>query len=253
MKVVGIIPVRYHSTRLPGKALADIGGKTMVERVYRQATKARVLDKVIVATDSKRIHKVVKGFGGEVRMTSPRHPSGTDRVAEVASKLKMPSKSIVVNIQGDAPLLPPQMIDQLVKPLLDRPDLDMSTLYHQIKNHRELFNPNIVKVVVDKEGFALYFSRLPLPYLRDQETFDYFYEHIGPYAYRKSFLLKFSRLSMGKLERAEKLEQLRVLENGYRIKMVETKYDCIEVDTPRDLEKVREITKKLRNHRVHRG
>ena len=241
MKVVGIIPVRYHSTRLPKKALADIGGKTMVERVYRQATKARVLEKVIVATDAKGIYKVVRGFGGEVKMTSPRHPSGTDRVAEVASRLKMPGKSIVVNIQGDAPLLAPQMINQLVKPLLDRPDLDMSALCHRIKDYRELFNPNIVKVVVDKEGFALYFSRLPLPYLRDQETFNYFYKHIGPYAYRKGFLLKFSGLPMGKLERAEKLEQLRVLENGYRIKMVETKYDCIEVDTPRDLQSVRKM------------
>ncbi|MCD5391135.1 3-deoxy-manno-octulosonate cytidylyltransferase [candidate division NPL-UPA2 bacterium] len=244
MRVVGIIPVRYHSTRLPAKALADIAGKTMVERVYSQAARAGVLEKVIVATDTKRIYKVVRGFGGEVRMTSPRHPSGTDRVAEVASKLKMPGEGIVVNIQGDAPLIPPRMINQLVKPLLDNPDLDMSALYHGIEGYRELFNPNIVKVVIDKEGFALYFSRLPLPYLRDEETFNYFYKHIGPYAYRKSFLLKFSRLPMGRLEEAEKLEQLRVLENGYRIKMVETKYDCIEVDTPRDLEKAREIIKK---------
>ncbi len=245
MKVAGIIPARYASRRFPGKPLADIGGRTMVERVYRQAKKSKCLERVIVATDDERILREVKRFGGEVSLTSSRHRSGTDRVAEVASRLKMPKAGIVVNIQGDAPLLPPGMIDRLVKPLLDHPEVNMAALCGRIREARELSNPNIVKVVLDKEGFALYFSRLPIPCLRDKGTFNFqlstfnYYKHIGPYAYRKSFLLKLAGMAPTPLEKAEKLEQLRVLETGYRIKMIKTNYDCIEVDTPADLRKVR--------------
>lgn len=245
MRIVGIIPARYASRRFPGKPLADIGGQTMIERVYRQARKSRVLERVIVATDDERILWEVRRFGGEVRATSSRHRSGTDRVAEIASRLKIPRDGVVVNIQGDAPLLPPAMINQLVKPLLDCPEVNMTALCGRIKEARELSNPNIVKVVLDREGFALYFSRLPIPYLRDKKTLNFalstlnYYKHIGPYAYRKSFLLKLAKMAPTPLEKAEKLEQLRVLENGYRIKMVRTRYDCIEVDTPADLRKVR--------------
>ncbi len=243
MKVIGIIPARYTSCRFPGKPLADIGGRTMIERVYRQAKKSRVLERIIVATDDERILREVRNFGGEVVATSSQHRSGTDRVAEVASRLKLPREAIVVNIQGDAPLLPPGMIDRLVKPLLAHPKINMTALCGRIKETRELSNPGIVKVVLDKEGFALYFSRLPIPYFRDKtlpsqlSTFHY-YKHIGPYAYRKPFLLKLAKMTPTPLEKAEKLEQLRVLENGYRIKMVKTRYNCPEVDTPEDLRKV---------------
>ncbi|NOX97745.1 MAG: 3-deoxy-manno-octulosonate cytidylyltransferase [Nitrospirae bacterium] len=246
MRIIGIIPARYASQRFPGKPLADIGGRTMVERVYRQAKKSKVLERVVVATDDERILREVKRFGGEVRVTSSRHRSGTDRVAEAASRLKIPGDGVVVNIQGDAPLLPPGMIDRLVKPFLAHPEVKMAALCCRIKDEGELSNPNIVKVILDKKEFALYFSRLPIPYLRDKtlnfklSTLNY-YKHIGPYAYRKSFLLKLARMVPTPLEKAEKLEQLRVLENGYRIKMVKTKYDCIEVDTPADLKKVRAI------------
>ena len=250
MKVAGIIPARYASRRFPGKPLADIGGRTMVERVYRQAAKSKVLERVVVATDDERILREVKRFGGEVSFTSSRHRSGTDRVAEVASRLKMSPDGIVVNIQGDAPLLPPGMIDRLVKPLLDHAEVNMAALCSRIREPRELANPNIVKVVLDREGFALYFSRLPIPYLRDKTSGSQLsafsfqlsalnYKHLGPYAYRKSFLLKLAGMAPTPLEKAEKLEQLRVLENGYRIKMVKTNYDCIEVDVPADLKKVR--------------
>jgi len=246
MRIIGIIPARYASHRFPGKPLANIGGRTMVERVYRQAKKSKVLERVIVATDDERILREVKRFGGEVRVTSSRHRSGTDRVAEAASRLKIAGDGVIVNIQGDAPLLPPGMINRLVKPFFAHPEVKMTALCCRIKEAGELSNPNIVKVVLDKEGFALYFSRLPIPYLRDKtlnfkpSTFNY-YKHIGPYAYRKSFLLKLAKMVPTPLEKAEKLEQLRVLENSYRIKMVKTKYDCIEVDTPADLKKVRAI------------
>lgn len=246
MRAVGIIPVRFTSCRFPGKPLADIGGRTMVERVYRQAKKSRALERVIVATDDERILREVKNFRGEVMVTSSRHRSGTDRVAEAASRLRLPREAIVINIQGDAPLLPPGMIDQLVKPLLDHPEINMTALYGWIKEPRELSNPNIVKVVLDREGFALYFSRRPIPYPGDKtlhsplSTLNY-YKHIGPYAYRKPFLLKLAKMAPTPLEKAERLEQLRVLENGYRIKMVKTRYDCPEVDTPEDLRKVRAL------------
>jgi len=215
----------------------------MVERVYWQAKKSRVLERVIVAADDERILREVKKFGGEARATSSQHRSGTDRVAEVVSRLKLPADAVIVNIQGDAPLLPPGMIDRLVKPFY-YPEINMTALCGRIKEARELSNPNIVKVVLDKEGFALYFSRLPIPCLRDKtlhsplSTFHY-YKHIGPYAYRKSFLLKLAKMAPTPLEKAEKLEQLRVLENGYRIKLLKTRYDCLEVDTPEDIRKVR--------------
>ncbi|MCD5397340.1 3-deoxy-manno-octulosonate cytidylyltransferase [candidate division NPL-UPA2 bacterium] len=248
MRIVGIIPARYASCRFPGKVLVDIGGQTMIERVYRQAKKSRALERVIVATDDEKILREVKKFGGEVRATSSQHRSGTDRVAEVASRLRLPREAIIVNIQGDAPFLPPGMIDRLVKPLLDHPEVNMVALCGRIKKARELSSPNIVKVALDREGFALYFSRLPIPYLRDKTpssqllTFSY-YKHIGPYAYRKSFLLKLAKMSPTPLEKSEKLEQLRVLENSYRIKMVKTGYDCPEVDTPEDLKKVKALKK----------
>ncbi len=242
MRIVGIIPARYGSTRLPGKPLADIGGKSMIKRIYLQAKRAKLLEKLIVATDDERIYQEVKGFGGMVRLTSSKHRCGTERVAEVAMKLRIPRDGIVVNIQGDAPLLPPRMIDQVVEALLNNPTLGMAALYSRIRDRKELTNSNIVKVVVNRDEFALYFSRSPIPY-RQLQTF---YKHIGPYAYRKSFLLKFIKMRPGPLEKGEKLEQLRALENGYPIKMVKTNYDCVEVDTQADLQRVRLLVKEVR-------
>lgn len=237
-QVVGIIPARYGSTRLPGKPLRDICGEPMIQHVYKRAAEAEVFNRVLVATDDERIKKRVEDFGGEAVMTSPEHKTGTDRLAEAAQRIEA---DIIVNIQGDEPLISPAMIGELVHPLLADSNLVMSTLKKEIKNKAEVNNPDLVKVVTDKEGYALYFSRLPIPYLRNQETGSKFYKHIGLYAYRKEFLLEFAQLAATPLEEAESLEQLRALENGYRIKVVETEHAPIGVDTEEDLEKVRNL------------
>jgi 3-deoxy-manno-octulosonate cytidylyltransferase (CMP-KDO synthetase) len=237
MKVIGVIPARYHSTRLPGKPLADINGKPMIQHVYENTAHSSMLDEVIVATDDKRVIEAVENFGGKAQMTSKDHSTGTDRVAEVAAKLDV---RIVVNIQGDEPFINPGMIDEIVTPLLKDEDIPMSTLKHEITEEEDLNNPNVVKVVTDSADFALYFSRSLIPYPRYKEN-HHAYEHIGIYAYRKDFLLRFSGLCPTGLEETEALEQLRALENGYRIKVILTKQDYIplSVDTPGDLEKAR--------------
>jgi 3-deoxy-manno-octulosonate cytidylyltransferase (CMP-KDO synthetase) len=237
MKVIGVIPARYHSTRLPGKPLADINGKPMIQHVYENTARSSTLDEVIVATDDKRVVEAVKNFGGKARMTSRDHSTGTDRIAEVAAEYDV---GIVVNVQGDEPFINPGMIDEIVAPLQEDEDIPMSTLKHEITDKEDLNNPNVVKVVTDIAGFALYFSRSLVPYPR-YERDHRGYEHIGIYAYRKDFLIHFSGLSPTRLERTEALEQLRALENGYRIKVILTRQDYIplSVDTPRDLEKAR--------------
>lgn len=241
MKVYGIIPARYGSTRLPGKILADIAGRPMIQHVYERARQSRSLDRLIVATDDDRIFHRVSEFGGEVLYTSPRHPSGTDRVAEAAEALGARDSDLIVNLQGDQPLFEPGMVDEIVTPFKESRDLVMGALVYPIRSKEELVNPSVVKVVVDKQGFALYFSRSPLPYVISSSPAPRYFKHIGPYAYRMGFLLAFTRMERGELERAESLEQLRALENGYRIKVVETRYDSQEVDTPEDLEKVRRL------------
>lgn len=242
LKIVGIIPARYKSRRFPGKPLADIDGKPLIEWTYRQAKKAKILEKVIVATDDRRIFRTVEGFGGKACLTSAKHKSGTDRIAEVVRKLKIPQTGIVVNIQGDEPLLAPITISQLIRPLLKDKTVDMSTMSYRIRNKEEIENPNIVKVTTDKEGYALYFSRSCIPY---PETRGEFFKHLGIYAYRTKFLLKFAGLMPTELEKRERLEQLRALENGYRIKVVESQFDPVEVDTPEDIKKVlKELKKK---------
>ncbi len=246
MEVIGIIPARYGSTRFPGKPLVDICGKTMLERVYIQAEKSKVLDNLIVATDDRRIAAEVGKFGGNVFITSRQHKSGTDRVAEVVKRLRIPSNTIILNIQGDAPLLHPSMIKDLVRPFHKDKNLVMTALYCRIENPLEVSNPNVVKVLMDKKGFALYFSRFPVPFIRERGTRVTYYKHIGPYAYRKNFILKFSRIKQTLLEKAERLEQLRVLESGYRIKMVRTVHCCPEVDTRQDLKKVIQILRTRR-------
>lgn len=243
MDVVAIIPARYASTRLEGKPLLDIAGKPMILWVYERAGKAKLVNDVIVATDDKRIFDAVKGFKGKVVMTSASHKSGTDRLAEVAANLKC---DMVVNVQGDEPLIEPKMIDDVLRSMMDDANLQMATLKTKITDEEELSNPNVVKVVTDKNDFALYFSRLPIPYVRskEQESSAFHYKHIGLYAYRKDFLLKFAQMKPTPLEEAEKLEQLRILENGYKIKVVETKYNSIGIDTQEDLERVRNIVEK---------
>lgn len=239
MKVIGIIPARYGSTRFEGKPLAEIAGKPMIQHVYERARQARLLEEVIVATDDERIRAAVEGFGGKVAMTRSDHPTGTDRLAEVAGGLDV---EIVCNVQGDEPLIDPGAIDAAIQPLLDDPSIPMSTLMAPITEERDLNDPNCVKMVVDRDGFALYFSRSLIPYPRDGRTEGRtFYYHPGLYVYRREFLLTYAALPPAPLEQIESLEQLRALENGYRIKCVETGYRPVAVDTPEDLERVRAL------------
>jgi 3-deoxy-manno-octulosonate cytidylyltransferase (CMP-KDO synthetase) len=239
MKVIGIIPARYGSTRLPAKVLADIGGKPMIQHVYERARQSSSLDRLVVATDDDRIFERVGGFGGEALKTSPAHASGTDRVAEAAQALGFGEADVIVNIQADQPLFEPGMIDEVAGPFRLEPDLRMGALVHPIHTPEELANPSVVKVVCDRKGFALYFSRSPMPYVISSSLAPRYYKHIGPYAYRMGFLLRFTQLERGDLERCESLEQLRALEHGYKIRVVETNFDSQEVDTLEDLEKVR--------------
>lgn len=237
MTVKAIIPARYSSSRLPGKPLKDICGKTMVQRVYEQVKKVSLVDKVIVATDDQRIFNEVKSFKGNVIMTSKDHKTGTDRLAEVAAKIET---DIIVNVQGDEPLINPSVIKSAIDPLLTDESLKMSTLKHLIKDEEEINNPNVVKVIIDKNSNAIYFSRSKIPYARNSQNFNY-YKHIGLYVYRKKFLLRFAEMESTPLEVQESLEQLRVIENGYKIKVIETEYDSIGVDTEEDLDNVRNI------------
>ena len=239
MRIIGIIPARYGSTRLEGKPLKDIGGKPMIQRVYEAAQQAQWLDQVYVATDDARIVAAVEQFGGNVRLTSADHKTGTDRIAEVAAELDV---EIVVNLQGDEPLVNPAMIDEVIQPLVEDTQLPMSTLCVPILEEEALHDPNVVKVVFNQKGDALYFSRSLIPYPRKRDNFQA-YEHLGLYAYRKDFLLTYIALPQSRLEINESLEQLRVLEAGYQLKVVVSAhpYDGVSVDTPEDLEKVRQI------------
>jgi 3-deoxy-manno-octulosonate cytidylyltransferase (CMP-KDO synthetase) len=247
-RTIAIIPARYQSTRFPGKPLAELAGKPLIEHVYRRTAACRVLDAVMVATDDNRIADAVRGFGGLVRMTGASHRSGTDRLAEVARTL---DHELIVNVQGDEPLIEPAMIEQALTPLLDDPSLVMSTLRRRFEREADVRDPNVVKVVVDRRGFALYFSRSVVPFVRDpvagsprdgdSDLRPFCYKHIGLYVYRRHFLLALAELPAAPLERAEALEQLRALEHGYRILAVETAYDSIGVDTPEDLERVRQL------------
>jgi 3-deoxy-manno-octulosonate cytidylyltransferase (CMP-KDO synthetase) len=238
VSAIAIIPARYQSTRLPGKALADIAGRPMIEHVYRRAAAARSVSRVIVATDDRRIVEAVEAFGGEVRLTSPSHPSGTDRLAEVAASLDC---DVVVNVQGDEPVLAPDTIDAAVAPFSGNPSLEMSTLRRRITDPEELRNPNVTKVVVDRDGFAMYFSRAPIPFTRAGQPEAPAWAHVGLYVYRRETLLRLAALPPTALERAEALEQLRALEHGIRIKAIETTPDTIGVDTPEDLARVRAL------------
>jgi len=242
MNAIGVIPARWGSTRFEGKLLADLCGKPVIQHVWENAKKAKTLDDLVVAADNEKIIRAVEGFGGKAVFTSPDQPSGTDRLAEVVNPLDV---KIVVNIQGDEPLVQAIMIDNLVMTLAGEKNAQMATIIKRIEQKDEVANPNVVKVVIDKNGFALYFSRSPIPYDRAAQEGDgkipVYYKHIGLYAFTKDFLFTFRNLPHSTLESAEKLEQLRVLEFGYKIKVVETKFDTVGVDTPEDLEKVRRI------------
>jgi 3-deoxy-manno-octulosonate cytidylyltransferase (CMP-KDO synthetase) len=238
LQVVAVIPARFNSTRLPGKPLADIDGRPMIEHVYRRAQSCPLVSSVIVATDDLRIATTVTGFGGKVKLTRADHRTGTDRLAEVAATLDC---DIIVNLQGDEPLIDPRAIAEAVHPFEDA-SIQMTTLYRRIGDAADLTNPDVVKVVLDRAGYAMYFSRAPIPYARDPRGgWPPLYKHIGLYAYRRSALLVLASLDQTPLERAESLEQLRALEHGIRIKAIETRYDSIGVDTPEDLEQVRRL------------
>ena len=241
IQVVCIIPSRYESSRFPGKPLADLCGKPMIQHVYERVLRAKTVSSAAVATDDERIFSAVRAFGGRAVMTSPRCRSGTDRIAEAVETMGLKDDDIVVNIQGDQPLFETVQVDEVVQPLLDDPTIPMSTLIYRIVRDEEITHPNAVKTVFDRDCFALYFSRATIPYVRDWwKTAEYF-KHHGIYAYRRDFLRTFTSLPEGVLERLEALEQLRALEHGYRIKVVVTPHDSVEVDTPQELERVRRL------------
>jgi 3-deoxy-manno-octulosonate cytidylyltransferase (CMP-KDO synthetase) len=246
IRTLGVIPARFGAQRFPGKPLALIAGKTLVQRVFEQAAKARRLDKVIVATETTRILEAVEAFGGDAMLTSPECATGTDRVAEVARAYDC---DLVLNIQGDEPLMRPEMIDQLVEGMQSDPKCVMGTLARKLESAVSLDNPNVVKVALAQDGNALYFSRSRVPFVRDARSGDSqewltlarFYKHLGIYAFRREFLLKFVELPQSELEKTEKLEQLRALENGFAIKVLITPHDSIGVDRPEDVELVEQI------------
>ncbi len=239
-EVIAIIPARYKSNRFKGKPLALIAGKPMIQHVVERAKAVSLLSRVVVATDDTRIADCVRGFAGEVVMTRNDHVSGSDRLAEAAELLEISEHDVVVNIQGDQPLFAAEVIEQVAGPLLEDPALPMSTLIYKIIRPEEIEDPNHVKTVFDRDNNALYFSRSPIPFQRNPEMDGKptYYKHLGFYAYRKGFLLSFVALPEGEWERYEKLEQLRALEYGYKIKVTITKHDSIEVDTPEDLVRV---------------
>lgn len=243
MKIIAFIPSRYDSSRFPGKPLAPIAGRPMIQHVYDCAVACSQISDVYVTTDDERIFNCVEGFGGSAIMTSKEHRSGSDRIAEAAEKLGLEEEDIVVNIQGDQPVFSSSIIWDMVAPMIDGPDVVMSTVRYRIRNESETENSNIVKVVCDDRDFALYFSRSPIPFYRDpdKKKSQVFYKHLGFYAYRKGFLSRFHRLPKGKLENAEKLEQLRAIEFGFSIKVVDVSSDSVEVDTPEDIKKVERI------------
>lgn len=244
MKITAIIPSRFDSSRFQGKPLALICGKPMIQMVYERARSAKNIGRVIVATDNQKIFDVVKGFGGEVVMTSDKCRSGTDRVAEAAEILGLDENDVIVNVQGDQPLMHPECLDELVRPFIDKPNLEISTLAYRIVKEKEIIDPKDVKVVIDNNGYALYFSRSTIPFDQEHKENIHYYKHLGFYAYTYSFLQKFRDMPAGKLEKIEKLEQLRVLEYGHKIKIVITKYDSPEVDVPKDITIIEEIINK---------
>ena len=239
MDVIGVIPARFESSRFPGKVLANIAGRTMIQWVWEAASKSTMLEDLIIATDDEKVIKAAETFEGKAVLTSKDYSSGTDRICEVVNPLYV---KVIINIQADEPLIKYSMIDELSRTLMEDTSIQVATLRYRIEDSDELNDPNVVKVVSNKDGFALYFSRSLIP-CNLSSTVQQIYKHIGMYAYTKDFLFTFANLTPSFLEQAEQLEQLRALEHGYKIKVIDAGCDSISVDTPRDLEKVR---KKLR-------
>jgi len=239
-RVLAVIPARWASTRFPGKIIAPLAGKPLVVHTFERTQQARLIDEVLVATDDVRVADAIAPYGVPVAMTRANHASGTDRIAEVA---KHSDADIVVNVQGDEPLIDPHTIDAAIRPLLDDSSLSMSTARRLLTDPAQIDDPNVVKVVCDVRGRAIYFSRHAIPYVRDvaDRAAARHWQHVGLYAYRRDFLLRYAKLSQTPLERIEKLEQLRVLENGFDIAVVDTEYESIGVDTPEDLERARAL------------
>jgi 3-deoxy-manno-octulosonate cytidylyltransferase (CMP-KDO synthetase) len=248
--VVGIIPARFASTRLLGKPLADIGGKPMIQHTYESSLKSKLLNRIIIAVDDTKVEEAVRSFGAEVLMTPKNIPTGSDRLAYVIKDI--PEAKIIVNIQGDEPFINGIMIDQAIEPLLFDKSINISTLAKKIESVEELKSPSVPKVVFDYQNYALYFSRSPIPFVRDARTYSErllkadTFKHIGLYVYRREALLKFTRLDPTDLEQTEKLEQLRMLENGMKIKIVVTEYDTLSVDTPDDLARARKYYSQMK-------
>ncbi len=242
-KIVVVIPARYGSTRLPGKPLISLAGKPMIQRVYERARMAERADRVIVATDDERILKAVEAFGGEARMTRPDHRTGTERVAEVAAHVE---GDVFVNVQGDEPLLDPVAIDVAVNALLEEPAASIATVATPIKTPADIMDPNIVKTVLDFDGNALYFSRAPIPWVRDTagKVLARHLKHLGLYAFQRDALLEYPTLPQGDLERVEQLEQLRWLENGWKIRVAEVEHDAVSVDVPEDVARIEKLLQK---------
>ena len=234
-KTIAVIPARYESVRLPGKPLIELAGKTIIQRVYEQVSKAELVDEVIIATDDERILDHAKSFGARAEMTSADHQSGTDRIAELAKKNN--DWDVIVNVQGDEPFIEPANIDKAIEPFKHDPTIKMTSLYHELSDEAEINNPNNVKVVTDMNDDALYFSRSPIPFPRDEKSSEPYKKHIGLYAYKRETLLSLSELSPSELEKVEKLEQLRALENKISIKMLKVESAPIGIDTQEDLEK----------------
>jgi 3-deoxy-manno-octulosonate cytidylyltransferase (CMP-KDO synthetase) len=248
MEAIGVIPARYGATRFEGKLLKDLCGKPVIQHVYERAKKAKTLDELIVAADDERIVKAVEGFGGKAVLTSKTHSTGTDRLTEVVNQIDV---KLIVNIQGDEPLIQPLLIDDLVRTMQDADEAEtvMATVVKKSQSAEEFKSPDVVKAIVNQKGYALYFSRSPIPTnLKPGEDKGFFYKHIGIYAYRKDFLFTFKKLAKSNLEKNEKLEQLRALEAGYRIKAIETKFETVGVDTPQDLKLAEELLKKELAH-----
>ncbi len=243
--VVGVIPARYASTRLPYKLLRKICGKTLLQWTWENASSSHMLDRLIIACDHPDVEKTAKAFGAEVLSTAVEHSSGTDRLAEAVNNI---DTKIVINIQADEPLVHPLIIDSLAQEMLSNPELVMATVKKKITDENEINNPNVVKVICDKSDFAIYFSRFPLPYFRDDDEKvgdeKIYYKHLGIYAYTKDFLYTFKNSPKSYLEKAEKLEQLRALESGHKIKVIETKFESCGVDTEEDFQKVKRILSK---------
>jgi len=239
-KVIVIIPARYASTRLPGKPLVSLAGKPMVQRVYERAKQAQTVHQVVVATDDQRIIDAVRSFGGEARMTRADHRTGTERIAEVAAH---EAGDIFVNVQGDEPLVDPAAIDAAVAALLEEPAAQIATVATPIRHASDIMDPNVVKTVLDFEGNGLYFSRAPIPWIREtqQKIHVKYWKHLGLYVFQREALLEYPTLPQGELEKIEQLEQLRWLENGWKIRVAEVQHDAVSVDVPEDVTRVEKL------------